>query len=152
VEEWKPLTGSYIVSSHGRVARLLKPKLNRNGYLMVQLGRSKVMYVHRAVAEAFFGSAGQKHVDHIDHCRTNNHVDNLRYVTRKENMQHAVAMGRLRVGEKHPAAKFTAEDISQIRLLGRLGGLSQQKIAALFETKQSHISQILLHKVWKGIA
>lgn len=44
-------------------------------------------YVHRLVAEAFIENPNNvSDVDHIDCNKENNHVDNLRWVTREENM------------------------------------------------------------------
>lgn len=47
---------------------------------------SKMMRVHSLVAEAFLGPRPKKHdVDHIDRNPLNNHISNLRYVTRSQN-------------------------------------------------------------------
>lgn len=60
---------------------------NGSGYLQVGLGRIRnAAPVHRLVAEAFLPNPlGLRDVDHIDGNKTNNRIENLRWVTHKEN-------------------------------------------------------------------
>jgi len=68
------------------------------GYLTVLID-NKRHRIHRLVAFLFKPIDGKKnltdykklHVDHIDRDKTNNHINNLRWVTAEENMQHAAA-------------------------------------------------------------
>jgi len=55
-------------------------------------GKRKLAYVHTLVCLAFNGlPPTDKHeVNHIDYDKTNNHKDNLEWVTRSENVQHSV--------------------------------------------------------------
>ena len=66
--------------------REVKPGLGC-GYLQVGLGRIRnTALVHRLVAEAFIPNPlGLRDVDHIDGNKTNNRVENLRWVSHKEN-------------------------------------------------------------------
>lgn len=71
--------------------RNLKPQLNNtSGYFRVGLmgkdGKQLKVYIHDLVAAAVHGRKLEgTEVDHIDHDRTNNHPDNLQYVTLVEN-------------------------------------------------------------------
>ena len=108
MEVWKLIEeydGIYAVSSQGRVAnaitkKLLKPEIHTNGYVRVHLckgGKVRPMYVHRLVACTFFDSdTARPFVNHKDGDKTNNHVDNLEWVTHSENMRHAVEVGLIR--------------------------------------------------------
>jgi hypothetical protein len=112
-EEWRPCFGweaQYAVSNLGRVrrvtsgkatraGRLLKPSpIASGGYLAVTLPKpgscEKIamrVCVHRLVAEAFLGPrpAGME-INHKHQDRTDNRPENLEYVTREENLRHAL--------------------------------------------------------------
>jgi len=89
------------------------------GYLRVNLYRDKRMSqygVHCIVAWAFFGPPHGQYVNHIDFDVTNNHVDNLEYVTPRGNVLHSARHGRLAKprGEANPMAKLTRADVLDI--------------------------------------
>ena len=120
-EEWRPIFGYesyYEVSNLGRVRALARTVLCRNqvcsflrtypakllpahalehGYMQVTLnkhGKSKAFLVHRLVAQAFLPNPDNKpEVNHKDRNGSNNAVSNLEWVTKLENMQHALATG-----------------------------------------------------------
>jgi len=94
--QWKEVKGfkRYEVSDDGQVrnkktGRVLKPGKNSRGYLLVGLwfnGKRTNKYVHRLVTEAFIPNPENKsQVNHMDEDGTNNRVDNLEWVTAKEN-------------------------------------------------------------------
>ena len=57
-----------------------------SGYLSAFIPYRKNCYIHRLVAEAFIPKPlGATDVDHIDGDKTNNRVENLRWVSHKEN-------------------------------------------------------------------
>lgn len=66
-----------------------KPQDNGCGYLKIAW-----KYVHRMVAETFLDKEdGKDFVNHKDGNKKNNHVNNLEWCTRSENMQHAFENG-----------------------------------------------------------
>jgi len=97
----------YAVSEDGKIFSLnyrrtgrtqeLSPADNGHGYHRVVLcknGKQKMFQVHRLVAQAFLDDYDPDlDVDHIDMNRTNNHVSNLRMVTRSQNCQNNKAKG-----------------------------------------------------------
>ena len=106
-EVWKDIKeyqGVYQVSNTGKVRRLkgsprtkenriLVNKTKSNGYKFVCLSIEslyKYYHVHRLVAEAFIDNPeNKKYVNHIDCDKSNNNVENLEWVTAKENSEHA---------------------------------------------------------------
>lgn len=87
-ELWLPVPehDKYVVSDHGRVARLLKPSRQSKGYMKVALGRAHQVYVHQLVMAAFEGPCPPLHnVDHHDFDRSNNVLTNLRYMLKAHN-------------------------------------------------------------------
>lgn len=107
-EEWRPVVGYegfYEVSDQGHVRSLdrttktkkgqrrlkgqpLVGAVGSHGYLCLNLrldGKTHHWLLHRLVARAFLGEPEGLHVDHKDRDRSNNQVDNLRYVLQAEN-------------------------------------------------------------------
>jgi len=97
----------YAVSEDGKVfsldyrrtgeVRELSPLTVSGGYNQVSLsknGKGKRFYVHRLVAQAFLDDYDPDlQVDHVDRDPSNNHVSNLRMLTRSQNMQNNNAKG-----------------------------------------------------------
>ncbi len=91
----------YMVSNTGKVKSLKSSRgisayENDDGYLIVPLRNSSIDQqqckrpVHRLVALAFIDNPNNKpEVDHIDQDKTNNHVDNLRWVDRFEQQRNS---------------------------------------------------------------
>ena len=70
--------------------KILKLSLQKNGYYHIVLfkdGNRKNFYVHRIVALAFLDGDNTLTVNHIDECKTNNHISNLEYLTRADNVK-----------------------------------------------------------------
>lgn len=119
-ELWKAIPGyegNYEVSNIGKIRSVErfvqfhgtlslvkgKPKKTRRdsyGYLVVTLsknGKEKTMKVHRLVALAFIPNPDNKPlIDHINCIRDDNRVENLRWVTTKENSNNNLTIENLK--------------------------------------------------------
>lgn len=120
-EIWKPIPGYeglYEVSTKGRVKklervtvrkngrkyhkkeRILKSWTNYKGYLCVNIysneGKQKYATIHRLVAKAFIPNPDNKpQVNHKDEVKTNNCVENLDWMTAKENNNYGTRIERI---------------------------------------------------------
>ena len=113
MEIWKDIEGYeglYQVSNLGRVKslnykctkeeKILKLMSDKDGYLYVNLykeGKRKTYKVHRLVAKAFIPNPENKlEVNHKDEDKTNNKVENLEWMTCKENINYGTRNERSR--------------------------------------------------------
>jgi hypothetical protein len=99
IEQWRLISGydNYEISSHGRVRNnktngIMKSKIESNGYARITLRYEKSKRTHRVhilVADAFLNkNIEHTDVDHKDHNRSNNMLNNLRWVTHSQNCRN----------------------------------------------------------------
>lgn len=166
-EEWRPVVGwegLYSVSNTGLVRRdsrgvydgykRLKPagcmvrlELTRYGYHEVRLHNKKKAYRHRVhtlVMAAFVGprQVGME-VNHKNSIRTDNRLQNLEYVTRRQNIHHARDLGKM-------AWKLTPEKVLEIRRL-RSSGMTMKAMASIFGVSSTSIQRVCSGRNWHHI-
>jgi hypothetical protein len=129
-EVWKPVVGYdglYEVSNLGRVKTLprviqtpagvrhVKEKIRlglvgKRGYVTIGLclgGRKHTVSIHRLVLSAFEPNLENKSdVDHIDGNRTNNNLSNLRWSTRRENLNNPITKPHMSKGKREIVEKI----------------------------------------------
>ena len=94
MKDIKGYEGLYAITPEGEVwsykrKKFLTPYTSGNGYLKVHLfkdNEEKQYYIHRLVAEAYIPNMDNlPQVDHINEDKTNNCVNNLQWITNKDN-------------------------------------------------------------------
>jgi hypothetical protein len=143
----------YIVSNDGRVFsdqpwrgtnfRELAQETHKQGYKIVTLSKPrKRMLVHVLVAEAFLPNRPEGHeVRHLDGNPSNNHVDNLAWGTRQDNIDDSKRHDTFARGSKNGNAILTEDDIVVIRKL-IADGCTQVDIADLYGVSKACIASV----------
>lgn len=163
-EEWKPIidfSKIYEISSEGRVRNIITGKILKNqfskqtGYFQVHLYGNiiKRWNIHSLVANHFLGMWYMgKVINHKDGNKLNNFVENLEWVTQKENIQHSIRMGMTnQKGEDNPIAKLKEFEVIQIRQLYSFGDYSQNDLSKKFNISRSVIKDIINQRTWKHL-
>ena len=149
-EIWKDIEGYdglYQVSSWGRVKNsrtdmVLKGVKDKDGYLRIGLYKNgkRIYRVHRLVAQAFIPNPENKsQVNHIDENKENNYVENLEWVTAKENLNYGTR--NLRASKLLSKPIICIEkgvEYSSGKECARQMGLHPQHITAVLKGTRNH--------------
>lgn len=141
-------------TKHGPAGRLLKPQFGPgHKYLFVRLVKVmpdiKTLRVHHLVAAAFIGPRPLGlFLNHKDANRHNNAADNLEYVTKRQNEDHAVALALHPWGERHAMAKLTEDAVREIRA----SSLSNPELAAKYSVHKGTIVSVKSRRTWRRVA
>jgi hypothetical protein len=166
--EWRPIPDwpDYEVSAWGDIRRItpsrsaragavLAPFFRSNGYAQVILysnGAGRRFLVHRLVALAFHGRrpSPSHEVAHLSGTRSNNHYQNLRWVTHRENEAHKDQHGTRLRGSAVGNARLNESDVVRIKS-ALTAGRRQSEIAREFHVSQSTVYLIANGKTWRHV-
>lgn len=93
----KDFEGLYKINRKGEILglkynKILKQRLNNDGYYCIDLSKNakkKNLRIHRLIALNFLENPDNlPEIDHIDRNRTNNNIENLRWVSRDDNQKN----------------------------------------------------------------
>ena len=101
-EEYEIDTNGVVYGKNGKP---LKYSINHNGYCIINfyINHKRTGFgIHTLVAKQFIpnNNINKNQVNHKDGNKINNNVENLEWVTPKENMEHSVDVLGNNIGEK----------------------------------------------------
>lgn len=170
-EIWKDIPGyegRYEVSSLGRVRSLRqanshgggtkirnipllrKIQVNTSGYLDLALQKNKKQYtvsIHRLIAMAFIPNPQRlPEVNHIDGNKFNNSIENLEWVSSRNNQLHAYRTGLKRKlkHEQNPKAILNREQVLEIFN----SALTQRQLSEKYSVSMACINNVKNGYAW----
>jgi len=150
--------GNVFSTWHGTMKKM-SPYLHKSGYYSIRLCRGARDYqgfmVHRLVADAFIDNpCDLPTVNHKNGIKTDNRLENLEWMTYKENNQHAWEIGLCdgRRGVNNHFSKFSEDCIRKICELLQDGIYSRHEIADIVGVKYNIVSSIVERRDWAHIS
>jgi hypothetical protein len=162
MEKWVPgYENLYSASEDGRVFSHCKSKFEmrsytaKSGYKYIGLykqGKTKLFTLHVLMLLTFIGEKPTtKHeCRHLDGNKSHNHIQNLVWGTRQENVEDNRKNGNFPIGDTHFASKLTSQDVRKIRERLKQGEL-QKVIARGYGLHRSTIGAIKNGLNWKHL-
>lgn len=134
----------------------IKYSINTKGYIYARVNvnaKKTIIYPHRYVALLFIPNPENKpEVNHKKGIKKDNRASELEWVTRKENMRHAMDTGlNDSNGEKSGKAKLKNEDIINIRneYKGKYGQYCE--LGRRYGVSNNNIKDIVNRVTWRHI-
>ena len=145
-----------------RDGRVYSTKTNRflsglsdHGYVTITITGKDIQqhsrYVHQLVMDTWGSSAPSNVqdpvIDHIDENKLNNSIDNLRWLSRKQNARRSTQ------GSKHHKAKLSEQDVIEIRALRNKDPkfYTHRVLGELYSVSRSMIAYLCQGKYWTHI-
>lgn len=166
-EQWRSVLGYeglYEVSNLGHVVSVkfnkrkrLNPKPTSRGYKRITLRKDrkrKGVFVHEMVLEAFVSQRPDGLVaNHKNGDKSDNRVQNLEWITQKQNVHHAIRKGNFFTprGEQCGPSKLTEKQVLKIRSLFATGNFTKTALAARFDVTDVLVGKIVRHEIWRHI-
>ncbi len=136
------------------VGRFLKQESCKNGYKRVTLcdqGKTKRFLVHRLVAMVYLPNPDNlPQVNHKDGNKCNNSVENLEWVSAKDNNLHSINVLNRNTakGEDRPEAKLTEAAVRDIR---ERVDVNMTHLAREFGVSRSAMQDVVHRRTWKHV-
>ncbi|EAR12866.1 hypothetical protein PI23P_09570 [Polaribacter irgensii 23-P] len=168
-EEWKEVVFDEVisiekkfkVSNHGRIivyrdfGEFIKKKAYINSYETISLKqeinkKSTSRYVHKIVAQHFLEKENEKqvYVIHIDYDKNNNHVENLKWATKREKELHQFnnpTWDAIVKNKKKGNAKLTE---GKVKIIKRQ--LKNKRTRITMIAKRFGVSDMQIHRIKSG--
>lgn len=133
--------------STGKVFKTVGSNCCRNKkYKITSLG-----YIHRLVAKTFIPNPDNKpQIDHIDGNPENNSLENLRWVTAKENANNPITLQRNRKSHKQYKPKYKHfKDVIWWQQIDDNGNIVKEWETLINAGKSFNVSKVAIYKAYK---
>lgn len=154
----------YMISNYGRIKSFKRnPKDGEmikggslKGYnclsIKLKSGRRTTRYIHKLVAETYLEKDNdqQQHVIHLDYDKSNNHADNLRWVTRPTMFAHQKLNPNYKKNRMYNA-KLTESQVVKIKKRLKKGDTKLYKLAKEFGITHTQLNRIRSGENWGHI-
>lgn len=149
-----------VIDKNGKAKKvkgvIRRLKKNNRGYILVTVkskGKECTCLIHRLVAMAFLENPNNlPEVNHIDNNKENNSLENLEWITSKDNHNHAISKGfRSQSSENGINSKLSNEQAKEIRQLYLLGCSTYSSIAKTYNVSPSAIRRIVKHESYRDV-
>ena len=109
-----------IFSKSNNMNRMLKGCINEQGYKQTTLlctdGKRRTFKIHRVIATMFIQNPDNKsEIDHVNGCKTDNRVENLRWATSKENSNNPITVERYKASGGRVFSEETRRKMSEAK-------------------------------------
>lgn len=145
-------------ATHGRPVNYVMSPGNNRGYLAIGLtlnGIDKRFSIHRLVMLAFVGDRPDGMVtNHKNGIRDDNRLENLEYVTHRQNTLHMINVLNTyhrTFGAAVGGSKLDDDKVREIRRLFAVGGFTHTGLAITYQVSRTLIGQIIRRKIWKHV-
>lgn len=169
-EVWKQLDGysRYLFSNYGRIKstkyqggkseRIIHPAIS-GGYLKSIFLNDNGIYdshvVHRLICLAFYPNDNYKNleVNHKDANKVNNHIDNLEWVTRQQNMDHAKEnnLNVILKGEQIGNSILKEWQVLEIRSKFKRRIYTRRMLSQEYNISEATIKEVVNRRTWRHI-
>lgn len=168
-EKWKPITFDekisedfeFKISNYGRIIdckndeETLLKEYFINGYQTIPLkqkvnGKSTSRYVHKLVAEHFLDKGDGIYVIHLDYDKTNNHIDNLKWATKREKELHQFSNPEFKKIMRRKIPKTAKLTETRVKLIKRKLNDPNRRTRLKILAKRFGVSEMQLHRIKTG--
>jgi hypothetical protein len=143
----------YLVFADGSIkgpASWITPFRDGHGYMRFNVHGQNQQSVHVAVCTAFHGQrpSPEYQVAHLDGNKENNASENLIWCLKEENEGHKRVHGTALVGERHPMAVLSEDDVRSIRTMHK-SGTKTDELTYMFPVSATEIRNIVAGRTWR---
>jgi len=140
-----------VYSAEGKYLIEMTPSVAHNGYLRVQIlprdSKRRWFPVHRLVLDAWISPKPNRQCNHINGIKDDNRLDNLEWVTEKENKEHAANILKRYRGTSNAAAKLDEDSVRFIRSCD----LTPMELSIKYNVTRECIYNIRNRRTWRFV-